>query len=316
MFMLTSCGKEDATSIVDQIKHQSDHLESYQAKGTMILHTGQKPQHYQVEVWYKNPHFYRVHLSNEGKDVTQLILKNNEGVFVITPEVKKSFRFQSNWPDNQMQVYLYQSMLQSILKDEQRVYTEEGDDLVFEVKADYHHDLLKKQRVWLNKSQLAPRRVEVIDQQQKVFIEFQVNSFVFNPSFEDRAFDREQNITSSRDSNSQNHFGIIEPSYIPQGVVKKDVSQMKIGEEDAIMIRYEGTYQFNLVEQRPTAKSVSMSEAQLIDLGYTQGVLSGEQYKTLTWMSNGVEFRIQSANLPVQEMIHIAQAIRGQTGKF
>lgn len=48
------------------------------------------------------------------KDVTQIVLRNDEGVFVLTPSQNKSFRFQSNWPDNQGQVYLYETLIRSI----------------------------------------------------------------------------------------------------------------------------------------------------------------------------------------------------------
>ena len=31
------------------------------------------------------------------KDQSQIILRNEEGVFVLTPALNKSFRFQSDW---------------------------------------------------------------------------------------------------------------------------------------------------------------------------------------------------------------------------
>ncbi len=342
------CTRQDANTVIQDLEKSMDRLQGYQAQGTMVLHTGKNPQKYDVEVWYKEPHFYRIHLSSEGKDVTQIVLKNNEGVFVLTPELKKSFRFQSNWPENQGQVYMYQSLVKSVLQDDKRTFTTEGDHLVFQVKADYHNELLMQQRVWLHKKSMAPKRVEVIDQQQKVVIEFDYTSFDFEAKFDDHAFDKEHNLLSAtftelstttdlrsqesalqtQDSalqtqesalqtqdSLQQSFGIIEPAYLPSGVEKQDMTQVKLGEQQAILLRYQGTFHFNLLEHRPQAKMVLLQSAEIVDLGYTHAVLSGHTHKTFTWMSEGVEFRLTSTDLPVAEMIKIAHAMRGQSGK-
>src|SRR4051794_11804790 len=104
--VLAGCGmgKKDAGSIVKDLDHVMGKSSSYQASGSMILNTGQQPQEYQVEVAFSPEHFYRISLTNATKDVTQIVLRNEEGVFVLTPHLKKSFRFQSDWPENQGQV--------------------------------------------------------------------------------------------------------------------------------------------------------------------------------------------------------------------
>ncbi|CAM5216514.1 hypothetical protein UACE39S_05981 [Ureibacillus acetophenoni] len=37
---------------------------------------------YDVNVWYTKPDFYRVKVTQQGEDVTQMIVRNKEGVFV------------------------------------------------------------------------------------------------------------------------------------------------------------------------------------------------------------------------------------------
>src|SRR5690606_26064441 len=117
---------------------------------------------YEVEVWYKKPHYYRVSLKNTKKDVTQILLRNDEGVYVLTPHLEKSFRFQSDWPENGGQVYLYQSLLNSIIDDTSRKMIPSEKTYQFEVLADYsQNQAMNKQRIWLDKD-YHPEKVEVL----------------------------------------------------------------------------------------------------------------------------------------------------------
>ena len=47
----------------------------------------------------------------EKSQYKQIILKNPEGVFVVTPALNKSFKFQSDWPNNTSQIYLLKAVL-------------------------------------------------------------------------------------------------------------------------------------------------------------------------------------------------------------
>ena len=110
--VLAGCGTKDAESVVKDLDKAVNTMGSYHGKGTMILHTGAQPSEYQVDVSYQKPQYYRIELTNAKKDITQIVLRNDEGVFVLTPRLNKVFRFQSDWPANQGQVYLYQTLIQ------------------------------------------------------------------------------------------------------------------------------------------------------------------------------------------------------------
>ncbi|MBP1996104.1 outer membrane lipoprotein-sorting protein [Paenibacillus eucommiae] len=391
--VLVGCGgKKDAGSVVKDLDHVISGMDSYQGSGRMVLNTGQQPQEYQVDVWYMNPHFYRISLTNAEKDINQIVLRNDEGVFVLTPHLKKSFRFQSDWPDNQGQVYLYQSLVQSILNDKDRQFTAEKDDYVFDVLANYQNEMLVRQRIWLDKKGLMPKQVEVSDANKNVLVKVEFTSFEFGKKFEKDSFDMNRNMTSwnlntlptladvdgileegseaaagteagsdaategadakgattdgtgtkgagaqgsstegsgtegaaagtggsgaSAAAAKQQGFGIIEPSYIPVGVEKQDITEMKLGEDQAVLLRYSGKYNYSLMEVRPQAVTVSLLPGgELVDLSYTIAVLTGTDKQTLTWTYDGVEYRLSTADLPVMEMIKIAEAVQGQTGK-
>lgn len=334
--VLAGCGKKDVGSVVEDIDHVVSNMKSYQADGSMLLHTGQQPLEYDVEVWYQNPHYYRIALTNVKQDITQIVLRNDDGVFVLTPHLNKSFRFQSDWPDHQGQVYLYQTLVQSILKDNQRLFTvdKESDSYVFDVTANYQNSSLVRQKIWLNQKNYAPEHVEIYDGNSNVMVVVEFNEFEFDKQFEADSFDMQRNMTSwnvqslpalvnsneegqtdQSSGENQESFGVIEPTYIPEGVEQVVVKDMQLGEEPAVLLSYSGAYNYSIVEVRPKSKTVSSLPGTTIDLQDTIGVLIGNDHKMLSWIYDDIEFRLTSGDLPQSEMIKIAQSVQGQIGK-
>lgn len=330
--VIAGCGKKkDEKDVVKGLEQALNKLESYEASGSMLLYTGMQPLEYEVEVWYKNPHYYRIALTNANKDITQIVLRNDEGVFILTPHLNKSIRFQSNWPDEQGQVYLYQTLVQSILKDEARLFTidDERASYVFDVVADYDNSTFARQKIWLNEKTYAPELVEIVDEQKSVIVVVDFDHFTFGKEFEQDSFDRERNLTSWSlsthpvfalldDEVSEQSGGIIFPGYMPEGVVQTEVKEMTLGDMPAVLIMYEGDYNYTLVQSEPSTQEVSIlpvDVVDVVDMQFTVGMLTGSDAKMLRWLYDGVEYRLSSGDLPKSEMIKIAQSVQGQIGK-
>ncbi|MDP4108366.1 MAG: outer membrane lipoprotein carrier protein LolA, partial [Bacillota bacterium] len=111
IFVLAACGTKSQGDVVKELNKRLDNLSGYKVNAKMTLKMGQDSQVYNVEIWHKDPTYYRVNLKNAAKDQSQMILRNDEGVFVLTPALNKSFRFQSDWPQNSSQAYLYESLI-------------------------------------------------------------------------------------------------------------------------------------------------------------------------------------------------------------
>lgn len=198
--VLAACGTKDAESVVKELDKVVNSMESYQGSGTMTLRTGQQPLEYKVEVSYQKPQYYRIKLTNEEKDITQIVLRNDDGVFVLTPKLNKVFRFQSDWPQNQGQVYLYQTLIQSILVDNSRQFVIDEDSYVFDVMANYNNGSLARQKIWLNKSDYKPVQVEVSDTNAAVMVEVKFDKFDFGPKFDKAVFETEANMNATPSS--------------------------------------------------------------------------------------------------------------------
>ncbi len=121
VLILSACGQKTQQDIVTGLDEKAKEYTSYKAKAKMTIETGSEPQVYNVEIWHKKPSLYRVYLENPKKDQNQVILRNENGVFVLTPSLNKSFRFQSDWPNNSSQVYLFESLVKDVQNDSDAV---------------------------------------------------------------------------------------------------------------------------------------------------------------------------------------------------
>jgi outer membrane lipoprotein-sorting protein len=323
ILVLSGCGQKGSKDVVKDLGDHIDKMSGYKMNAVLTLQTGKEPQAYNVEVWHNKPDLYRVALTSEQKDITQIILRNNEGVFVLTPHLNKSFRFQSGWPENHGQVYLYESLVRSIINDPNRVFKDENGKYVFEVKADYQNRSLSTQRIWLTHD-LVPVKVDVLDSNKTPMVTVDFSNFKLNAKFDGDSFSKERNMQTSMlgtvptlagaKQNASESFGVIEPSYLPKGVTYSGVEKVKGEDGDKVVLRYKGKYHLTLIEERPKASTVTYPSGDVVDLGSSVGVLTGDEMLTMSWTHDGVEYLLTGA-VPKDEMIAVAKSTLDQVGK-
>jgi outer membrane lipoprotein-sorting protein len=328
--MLGGCfGQKSPEDVVGDLNSTLDNMAGYKSTAVLSMHTGSTPQEYDVEVWYEKPTNYRVALTSKQRNITQIILRNDEGVFVLTPHLNKSFRFQSGWPENNGPLYLYETLVRSIIDDNERQMKVDNNQYIFEVKANYSGNRsLTKQKIWMTED-FKPKKAEIMDYNLNTLVEINFNDFVFNPQFEKDAFDKDRNMSTSllpvlptlgQNADAGNDlsgpFGVIEPTYLPQGVKQVAIEPVQRNGQHMVVLEYKGAYNYKLIESRPTEATVSYEQGMPVDLGFTIGVLTqtGENQRQLTWELDGVEFTI-TGDLPEEEMVNVANSTYGLGGK-
>jgi len=326
---LTGCfGTKTPEDVVGDLSSTLDKMAGYKTNAVLTLSTGSTPQEYDVQVWYAKPTNYRVALTSKQRNITQIILRNDEGVFVLTPHLNKSFRFQSGWPENNGPLYLYETLARSIIEDTDRQLKMDEKQYVFEVKANYSGNRsLTKQKIWLTE-EFKPTRAEIMDENMNTLVEIKFTDFTFNPEFDKDAFDKDRNMTGALPAiptmgqpegpkkQPSSQFGVIQPTYAPQGVNLDGIEPVKRNGEQVVVLEYKGAYNYRLIESRPTATTVTYEQGMPIDLGFTIGVLTetGDQKRALTWELDGVEFTL-TGDLPEEEMVKVANSTYGIGGK-
>lgn len=132
-------------------------------------------------------------------------------VIVVTPSLNKSFKFQSDWPYNNSQVYLLSSLLDDILNDEERTFESTDEGYIFTSTVNYpNNEKLVNQKIYFDKDYL-PTKVEVIDTDGNVQIKMIFDKIDLKTEFNDTYFDlnsilNTEDITDEdKDTNTDNN---------------------------------------------------------------------------------------------------------------
>ena len=104
-------------------------------------------------------------------------------VSVVTPSLNKSFKFQSDWPYNNSQVYLLNSIIDDLKTDEDREFKVKKDGYLFTSTVNYpNNKTLVKQHVLVDKKGKITK-VEVVDKSDNVQIAMKFSKQELNKKF-------------------------------------------------------------------------------------------------------------------------------------
>lgn len=322
MVVLAACGSKSKEDVVQELSGKLDDLSGYKVDAKMTLKMGTDSQVYNVEIWHKDPTFYRVNLKNAERDQSQMILRNKEGVFVLTPALKKSFKFQSDWPKNSSQAYLYESLIKDIIEDKEAKFSSTKDHYVFETKTRYQNNtMLPTQEIKLNKSDLSPAVVKVMDPDRNALVTVEFSKVQFNASFDDSDFDMKKNMTRAdlnmpvMGESKDQAFTVKYPTEL-NGTKLMNEEKVAIDNGSRVVLTYEGEKSFTLVQEKAEVKEASTSptyvDGDLVDLGFTIGALTDQ---SVTWSVDGVDYMIASNNMTEEELVEIARSVQGDVEK-
>ncbi|HZG59841.1 MAG TPA: outer membrane lipoprotein carrier protein LolA [Anoxybacillus sp.] len=319
VFALAACGAKSQEDVIKELDEKMEELSSYKAEAKLTLTTGSEPQVYDVEIWHKQPSYYRVNLKNAQKDQNQMILRNDEGVFVLTPALNKSFRFQSDWPKNSSQAYLYESLVKDILNDSKASFKATKNHYVFETKTNYQNNkMIPKQQITLNKKDLSPVSVKVMDPDMNPLLTVEFSKVEFNAKFDKDAFDTTKNMTGAKldvPTIAQEDDATLEVMYpvdLPAGVEPIEEKEIATENGKRIIMTFGGEKSFTLIQEKarilPATSTSTLIKGEPVDLGFAIGALTDQ---SLTWSYKGVDFTLASNDLTREEMMMVARSVQG-----
>ena len=240
------------------------------------------------------------------------IIKNKDGVFLITPSLNKSFKFNSDWPYNNSQLYLYDTIINDIEKDNDKKFEYSDNKYIYNTKTRYsNNSKLVKQKIIFD-ANYNLKLISVYDNDNNMCMKLTVDKVKLSPKFSKDFFD-----ISSDDSikkSTKETMGIddiIYPLLLPSGT--KLVDEKKINKDNGqrVIMTYDGEKSFLLVEETIdvfndlTVIPTSGEPFQLLD---TIGVMTEN---SLSWISGGIEYYIVSEVMDKEELVEVAQSIVG-----
>lgn len=324
LLALTACGAKTQEEVISDLNEKMEEMKGYKANAVMTLKMGNEPQVYNVEIWHKNPDFYKVNLKNPEKDQSQMILRNNEGVYVLTPALNKSFKFQSEWPENSSQAYLYESLIKDIMADKDAVFKATDKHYVFETKTRYQNNtMLPTQEITINKKDLSPVNVKVMDADHNALVTVEFSKVNFKASFDKDAFDMKKNMARAKlelpvmAEVKDEGFSVKYPE-LAESIGAGLTEEKEIVLENGIraVLTYQGERNFTLVQEKAKVKEAALVSdlinGEPVDLGFAIGAMTE---KTIKWTSGGVDYMLAAEDLSPDEMVMIAKSVEGTAVK-
>ena len=314
LVLLSGCGQNSTSKIINNLEKKVKNADNYKVEGELELLNNDEVYVYDISVCYKKDNLYRVSLTNKANNHTQVILKNNDGVYVLTPALNKSFKFQSDWPYNNSQIYLLKSLVNDIKNTKDLKMDKVKDGYIIFTDVDYpNNKKLVKQSIKLNKK-LNLKEVKVYDDNNVVIMKMTFKNIDLSPVFKKNYFDLDvvMNTYADLDSNLKDVTSLdtsIYPLVIPSGTRLINEEKIKKDKGERILMTFDGDKPFLLVEETALVEpefTIVPTYGEPFQLMDSLGVMTDN---SLTWVSNGIEYFLVSDVLNKDEMIEVAQSI-------
>lgn len=331
-FFLTGCFGNNKKDILKDFQKKYDNLKAYQLEGNLEILNNEDVYQYEVKVLYQKKDKFNVSLKNKANNHEQIILKNDSEVYVLTPSLNKSFKFQSEWPYNNSQVYLIGSILEDISNDENRNVTESDNQYMIESVVNYPNNRkLVSQIVTLDRD-MNLKEVKVVDEQGTEQMKMTFTSIDLSPRIDNSKFDINKIMTNDEQTPSSSPSptpnasqtptpsptpstetstieDVIYPLYIPTGTVLTNEERVEKDDGERIIMTFDGEKPFLLVEETSSIEqefSIIPTYGEPYLLIDTVGALTDS---SISWSSNGIDYYIVSDVMSQNELVDIARSI-------
>ena len=84
ILLLSGCGKYNDKDLIEDLSNKVNNSKAYHMTATLEIYRNEEKYSYDVDSSYKKGDFFKVNLINKNNNHEQIILKNSEGVYVIT----------------------------------------------------------------------------------------------------------------------------------------------------------------------------------------------------------------------------------------
>ena len=316
LLLLCGCGKYSEEDLVKDLNKKINDSDSYHLSGVLEIYRNEEKYTDNVDSSYMKGDYFKVDLVNQNNNHKQIILKNKDGVYVLTPSLNKSFKFQSDWPYNNSQIYLLQPILNDIKNDKERLFEESDDGYVITTKVDYSTEKdFAKQKVYIDKEKNI-KKVEILDSNNSIKMCLNVVDIDYKSTFDDEYFNESKYKTDtdeeSKDQKSDTEQTsklneVVYPMYVPVDTFLSSQDVVSTSSGERVILTFNGESSFTVVQENssldPTMNYVYGDPYLILD---TVGSITDY---SVSWISNGVEYSVMSDTMDVDELLTVAQSI-------
>ncbi|MBQ8659792.1 MAG: outer membrane lipoprotein carrier protein LolA [Bacilli bacterium] len=312
--LLTGCGKVDKDKLVQQFVDDVESAKAYTLSASMEIYSSEDTFTYDLNVSYMDDDYFKVNMLNKVNDHQQIILRNDEAVYVVTPSLNKSYKFSSEWPYNSSQSYILNSLVKDIESTEDIIFVEEEDGYSLKVNVDYpNNDELSYEKLYFDKD-MNLKQVITYDKDDIACIKVVFNDIDYKANLGEDDFNVDnmvsENCCDTEESESTGSLeDIIYPLYIPTNTYLKDKETISTENGERVILTFNGEKNFVLIEEN----AVVNSEFEVVPV-YGDPLLLNNGMGALTtnalsWTYDNVDYYLASSDLSTSEMLTIAESL-------
>lgn len=307
LFLLTGCAVNSKNFLKKMCKNY-EKIEQYSVEGNIEINHLDIVSKYSFEACYLKGDFLKVSLKSEGNNTNQVIIKNKNGVYVLSPIINKTYKFSSTWPNENSTPYVLSSLVDDIINDVDLQIVEDNNIFIVSCKAKNQINTnIEREEIKFNKETLLPIEACLYDKLDKLRMKVTFKDFNLKPNLSEGDFNVDANMTSlileMSEGTFEGKFSL--PTYSPSNVTYTQKSL-----DNELLISYIGdeisyTIHQSYIEPEDVNVVIS-SDGSFVLLNNTIGICKNN---SLYWCSGGIEYKIYSDSLGVDELMGIANSI-------
>ncbi len=297
-----------------------ENLNAYHMEATMEFTENEEKKNYFVTVDYKKDvedQYFRISLLDTNINQEQILLRNKDGVFVLSPLLNQVYKFKGNYPLNSPKPYLYHSMLEAVKGDHELKSMTDGYLLTY--KPNYEH---RKQ--WVKEdiklsTDLKPIWVNIYDENASLMATVLFSKVDLNPTYNEDFFDVESNMKTARENMTDTTSSIEDLPFLPAAPVVSSTLQEQTeataSGEKIFILSYTGDKNYRVIQKilEPSEELTSIEYPgefveTIFGIGYTRN-------KYFTYISGNVCYEIYSSDLEMDEMVRIVSSMEVSAAK-
>ena len=323
LFFISGCSLTNKKDLIKDFSDKVNNAKSYHLIANMSIVSDEEEFRYNIDVKKSEKDFYLVTLYNVDNDHEQIILKNEEGVYVITPSLNRSFKFQSSWPDNSSQSYLLNSLLNDINNaNKSKVYNNDKEQYI-KIKVNYpnNSDLSYEHIVFDKNSNLKKVIVFDVDNKERIITEF--TKIEYKGNFSDDEFKIENYVQKNEitekektcegtncDKKTSNILDdIVYPLYLPGNTYL--TSSEKINDENSsrVILTFAGDRTFTIVEEALSTSDEFEIKPVFGEFEIMNDSLAIINNNSIKWDKGNISYYLVGSNLTSEELVTIAASM-------
>lgn len=179
MVLLTSCNWSGDKKIISKVERTYEKYKGYKCKANIKIFTGENETIYLIEETYNKPNQYKLEILKPKESKGIIILNTDDKVFVEHPSIDQSISLVTIKTINSqlLIVDFFEKLSKVKLINSQDIKKDEY--LIFEFKLEEKNKYRDSARIWVNKKDYTPHKLNIFDEKGSVQVEISYEDFKF-----------------------------------------------------------------------------------------------------------------------------------------